>query len=535
MSEEKVVKLSPWDMLTRSSTNRSRSHELLNREDADVAIRSLSPLEVYYTMKGLGPADSIPYLAVIEEEQIKTLIDVDVWNRDEFEIADIFVWFEAFREAGLPALQRAARSMDSEALALLLRRRLHIAMVTDDDVEDPPAWVQNPSPDIAPVVKTPDSRFFIAARSIDEKDEYEGGSENLDEDDRKAILQLVDDLYRDEDFEFISSALRLAESGLSSHFEEEGFRFRNARLEDLGFPPFERAIEAFSVVNIEELLKREEHPERNSGAMRLPAFHAKNVSDGYFVELVRSITDPVLVRAIEAELVPLANAVLVAERVAINNLDGVRDCLVLIRHYLELAVTYENHGPARDQVAKERLERLDLKSLFRIGHSFALGLKRSLSGIEPRLLKEEDRGVWESAQARRPVIVDHQRALQLIQLWSDARAIDVSVVDEADVLPPAGEQSLVTLVMTLATRIMAFDDDRFEPFTSEELMRVTELISHAKFPEARIDKALSHFEGAWREQVAEGFNALSEELAPHADRDNIDVRFVEGLLRRFTS
>ena len=102
-------------------------------------------------------------------------------------------------------------------------------------------------------------------------------------------------------------------------------------------------------------------------------------------------------------------------------------------------------------------------------------------------------------------------------------------------LPPAGEQSLVTLVMTLATRIMAFDDDRFEPFTSEELMRVTELISDAKFPQDKIDKALSHFEGAWREQVAEGFDTLSEELAPHADRDSIDVRFVEGLLRRFTS
>ncbi|MEE2901593.1 MAG: DUF6178 family protein [Myxococcota bacterium] len=535
MSEEKVVKLSPWDMLTRSSTSRSRSHELLNREDADSAIRSLSPLEVYYTMKGLGPADSIPYLAVIEEDQIKTLVDVDVWNRDEFEIADLFVWFEAFREAGLPALQRAARSMDPEALALLLRRRLHIAMVTEDDVEDPPAWVQNPSPDIAPIVKTPDSRFFIAARSVDEKTEYEGPGENLDEEDRKAILQLIDDLYRDEDFEFISSALRLAESGLSSHFEEEGFRFRNARLEDLGFPPFERAIEAFSRVNIDELLTRAEHPERNSGAMRLPAFHAKNVSDGYFVELMRSIADPVLVRAIEAELVPLANAVLVAERVAINNLDAVRDCLVLIRHYLELAVTYDNHGPSRDQLAQERLERLDLKTLFRIGYTSALGVKRRLARIEPRLLREDDRALWEASQGRRPMIVDYERALQLVQLWDDARAIDVSVIDEEDVLPPAGEQSLLVLVMTLATRIMAFDDDRFEPFTSDELVRITQLVKDLKFPQERITKALTYFEGVWRQQIEEGFIALAEELAPHGERQRIDPRFVDGVLRRLES
>jgi hypothetical protein len=531
MSQSKVVTLTPWDMLTRSTAQRSRAHAILDSKDADQAIRSLSPLESYYTMKALGPHDAIPYLAVIEEEQITSLFDLEVWGRDRLEIPDLMIWFDAFREAGLDRLQLAARNLDSETLALLFNRRLLIALVTEDDVEDPPDWVQNPSPDITPVVMTPDNRFYIAARSVDESNELEGGDQALDEEDRKAIIQLVDDLYRDVDFEFVSSVLRLAESGLSSCFEEESFRFRNARLEDLGFPPFARAIEIFSIVDIDQVLNSSLSAERNSGNMRLPALHVESVSDGYFVELMLTIEDPVLVRTVEAELVPLANAMLVAERIEINNLEAVRECLNLARHYLELALTYNNDGTQRFLESTRRLANHDLKTLFRVGYTLAVKMKARCKVINRALVDESDRELLEAIGQRRPRMLDREALESLLKAWEMAADIDLSVIT-GEVYPPAQEQTIDLLVNTLAARILLFDVKELEAFSAEELKQLVDKTSGDAFLPEDVNRVLARFEGVWRTRVQAGLAALGLELSALLSEDVIDVRFVSGVVCR---
>lgn len=531
MSQSKVVNLTPWDMLTLSTQSRSKSHALLERKDADAAIRGLSPLESYYTMKDLGPHDAIPYLTVIEGEQVCSLFDMDVWATDRLEISDLLIWFEAFREAGIERLQFAARQLDSETLALLLRRRLLIGLVTDDDVEDPPDWVQNPPPNIAPIVKTPDNRFFIAARTVDESEELNGGETPIDEEERKAVVQLVDDLYRDQDFEFVSSVLRMAETGLSSSFEEQSFRFRNARLEDLGFPPFARAIEVFSIMDLSKVFGGSSLEDRNSGNMRLPALHVQSVSEGYFVELMRTIEDAVLVRAIESELVPLANSILIAERIEINNLEAVKECLTLARHYLELALTYQNHGEDQDEIATKRLSNNDLKTLFRIGYTVAVKLKSRMKVISPDLLTENERQLWDSVQQRRPRIVDQEALLELLAAWEGAADIDLTVL-EGDVLPPAEEQSLEVLVMTLAINIIGFRRSELHALSGKEISLVAQMLQDGSFPASDVGRVLASFHGTWRHRVEKGLERLAEELEPLRDSPEIDIRFLSGFVRR---
>ena len=530
MTQSNVVTLMPWDMLVRSSTQRSRLHSVLERKDADDAIRALSPLESYYTMKALGPHDALPYLSVIKEEQVCSLIDLEVWNRDRLEIEDLLIWIEAFREVGIERVQFAVRCMDSETLALLFRRRLLVASVTEDDVEDPPDWVQNPSPDIAPVIQTPDSRFWIAARSVDEITELEGGDTPLDEEERKAILQLVDDLYRDENFEFISSVLRVAKAGLSSSFEEDGYRFRSARLEDLGFPPITRAIEVFAMVDVEAVLDACIEQERDSGDMRLPALHVGAISEGFFVELMQSLDDPTLVRAIEAELVPLGNAVLVAERVEINNLEGVSDCLKLVRHYLELALGLPSVGKSPIEAATQRLVEHDLKTLFRVGYTLAMKLKTRAQVVDGALLTEDERILFDAVRERRPRILDRTSLEEIIMAWETASAIELSIVS-GNVLPPPEEQTLELLVLSLAARILLEDVEELTAFSEEDLQRLAEKARSGSFEDSDMKRTIGHFEGVWQERVRKGLEQLAKDFAPLADSQNIDVRFVSGLIR----
>lgn len=534
MSQSNVVNLMPWDVLVRSSAQRGGLKAMLERDDADEAIRALSPLESYYSIKDVGPSDALPYLHVITKEQITALIDMEVWNRDRFEVEDLLIWLEAFRETGLERLQLASRCMDPETLALLFRRRLMIALIIEEDIEDPPDWVANPSPDIEPIIRTPDNRFFIAARSLDEIAELEGDGENLDEEERKAVLELVDDLYRDEDFEFISSILRMAEAGLSSDFEEYSYRFRNARLEDLGFPPINRALEIFTAVDVDEVLASEMTQERDSGELRLPALHVAAVSEGFFVELMQSVTDPILMRAIEAELVPLGNAVLVAERVEMNNLEGVADCLKLVRHYLELGLSAPSSESLQSasgiEVATRRLAEHDLKTLFRVGYTIAIKLKTRMRVIDRALLCESELELFDAASARRPVILDRFALEELLMAWDAARNIDVSVLS-GDVLPPPEEQTLQLLVMSLAARILLEDVDELKAFSPSELQRLAQKARTMAFDTADIDQTVKQFEGVWQERVRVGLSELAIELAPLAGAKRIDPRFVSGLVR----
>ncbi len=243
---EKVIALLPWDITVRRARTRKQAHELLERKDADEAIRALTETEAYYAVKELGVDGALPVLAVLEPQQMTALFDLDVWHDDRVDLSDLLLWLSAFKEASVAQLQRAVRAMDPELFALLLKRRLLITPLVREDAEDAsamPDWAVDPPEDIQPIIETPDKRFIVAARAYDEEPD---DSEPIDEEERKAILDLVDTLYKDEDIDFIAGALRSAEADLSSGLEDTALHFRTGRLEDLGFPPLDRALELYA-------------------------------------------------------------------------------------------------------------------------------------------------------------------------------------------------------------------------------------------------------------------------------------------------
>src|SRR6059036_1764715 len=94
----KVVDLMPWDITMRSAAQRRRVHDLIERKDADEAIRGLGELEAYYAVKALGVEDAAPLLAVSSPDQIQALIDLDIWQGERPSLSDLVVWLAAFEE-----------------------------------------------------------------------------------------------------------------------------------------------------------------------------------------------------------------------------------------------------------------------------------------------------------------------------------------------------------------------------------------------------------------------------------------------------
>lgn len=591
---ENVISLLPWELTVRRAVTRSRAHELVDQKDADQAIRALSELEAYYVIKEVGLEASLPILAVLEPHQITALFDLDIWHDDRVDLDDLTVWLSTFREAGTPALARAAAALDPELFALFLRRRLLIALAPTDDTPEHeiPQWLQSPPPDLEPLIHTPDRRFIIAARPIDELDDDSledssgAGPKLIDEDDRKAILELVDTLYK-EDYERVAQALRLADADFSTSLEEAAHQFRTARLEDLGFPPLARAIEIYAPLAPGAALPKPEP--KALGDVVLPAIHAERFAHGFFQDALRTIESTEVVRRIEGELVPLANSALVADRVEPGDLEGMKRVLERLRAYLEIALSHGTEPGQRIEVARKRLESLPIRTLFRAGFGATLELQtrarrlkasRSFLAGSDRLglLSEPDRAVIDALLETRPMYAgvldgpDHptdqrrpfgsaedvdraaRRLDELEALARAAQALTLSATNEAlsgAIDPPlSDERSADMLLTTAAANALLERGFVVRPLEKEDLRRLQALLATASpseperartfsadrvraAVEAGVARAEARPAGALlARRIEEGIRGLAEALGSLSGSGEIDPRFIGLVVRR---
>ena len=431
---ENVLSLKPWDAALRRA--KTKTTGLLERSDLASYVPSLSPLEAYTAVKELGPSDAPGVLVHFSPEQIQTLWDLEGWHVHRLSVPDVVLWLSSFREGSLEAMQRAAANMDFEALSVLLRRRLLIASKPRDDRSDDdplPEWLSHPSPDIEPLVETPDGRFIIAARPFDEDESID---EDVDEEDRKWVLSFVAELYQQEDWESVATVLRSALNDLTTSLEEDAYRFRSGRLEDLGFPPRERAIEIYGLLD-----PGPASPLAPAPVVDLPliAPFVEPLQQGFFHAAMQSITDPAQMRRLEGDLVAVANKALVADGIAPSQTESVQEALRRLRGYIELALVEGVAPSERLPEATRRLLEDHLERLFRIGYTLTVragGRARRLlerpelgdgsRDLALRRLSTAEQGVVEALLLRRPRVSGALEPVVLAQ-----QTIERSTGDEA--------------------------------------------------------------------------------------------------------
>jgi hypothetical protein len=542
---DNVFALTAWDRAVRRAKQKRRAVELVDRPDAEEAVRALSELDAYYAVKEIGPSDAGPILALLETEQIRTILDLDVWRSFELDRSDAILWLDLFREAGPLALHRAARAFDPEALAVVFARRLHLALAPREDAsdEDPlPDWVAETDAEIG---TTADRRFLIAARPTDD-------DLPVDVEEQKAILRIVSDLYRAEadlggaeareGFDWIAGVLRLAMTDSTFVLEEEALRFRSGRLEDLGFVPLERAIEVYAPADPSVLgVPRERGPKTD---LALPAIHAAELDGGLFRAAMRRL-GPEDVARIEGDLLPLANEILVADGVSPGAIDEIRAALLHVRGYLEIALSLE--AGEDPEAAAERLAAHPIRVLFRVGYGRALALAtRARAILAERAFAEllgDERSILEHLDRKRPraaselgepVPFDADRFRRIGAALDDLEALSAAWASlgfelpaDPRLEPPAPERTADLWLTTAAAR--AVIDGRFVPIPFDG----PSLGELAKKLRAKIEPSIP-LEGAARAavaaRVARGLARVADALALVGPSE-IDPRFVDGLVR----
>ena len=342
-----------------------RIDALLSNDDAAGAVAALSPNEVFELVHEVGFEDAQDLLALATPEQIRGCFDLDAWNKDQLDVAPLKPWLAGLMEAGFEKVGEVFARLDTEFRALILQRQVKIY---DVSLEEEPAEDNEGA-----IMATPD-RFFML--------------ELLGDEETQAFTQrLVEDLYR-ADFIMARHIIMAARSEPPAELEEMSYRWRSARLADLGYVDFYDALDLFRPLDADKVAIGENSQDRivdEESPHKVSLVVAEEViGRGFLARAMAAIEDPTEAARIDNALMVLVNKVLAAGRAKPGQPEVVRRGALYATATLSLGLeTVSRSDVVR---ASEALSTIGMQRLFRVGYTVTHKLSRLAQALAPRSL-----------------------------------------------------------------------------------------------------------------------------------------------------
>lgn len=202
-----------------------RGEGLLVSADLATDVARLESLEAYYIVRDLGLGRALPILRALSPDQLRTCVDLDCWSTYDFSADQLDEWLTAFSLAGPESLAEAFFSLDYVVQLLFLAQTV---IVYDPDTDE----VSPQDDEEGPIrAMTPDGFYLLELKTT-----------------LKLTLHpftVLDSLYQ-YDLQATHQLLSEVRVDPSMQIEEEALRFRNGRMEDLGFVTPDEAATLFT-------------------------------------------------------------------------------------------------------------------------------------------------------------------------------------------------------------------------------------------------------------------------------------------------
>jgi hypothetical protein len=551
---DNVIALSRYRAQLGRGRKLRRADALLEGPDPERAIRALPGDEFYYVVHELGLRDASDILLLARPEQVQVALDFALWERDQIVPERAGEWIEALAEAPYETIGEWVAGIDVELFALLVRQN---ARIYDLSIEEPPdeaAGTLYPTPDnlfVLDVTGAPTAIVGSPDQDVDE-DTGEGTS-------TRAFIRLIDNLYR-ADQTLARRLLVGTRSELDSELEELAYRWRQGRMEDLGFSNYYDALEVYRELEPASVRLGESQPgkvrmrplDRRSAEdeARAPAALVERLTRGgsAFGRGAQGIAQAEEVAELHFALVALTNRVLAADRVTPGDDDAVTSTLERQLATLDLAVEFLARGDAAREI--EAVRTVPIVRLFRLGVSLIGKVKRlattlrrngPFAAVRGDLVEADEALALEGVRRHRPLyagilddppanadrpfraLADLARATAAIERAAATQALllglgvtaaalapgssllDDAGVDEAAI--DAGLLARTALVRLVLRRAGGKDATSFEPLEAEDVRDFEALLEHApdgaaKLPEVIRKKAKAVLDAATPPRLA---------------------------------
>jgi hypothetical protein len=341
-------------------------------------IRSLPDADFYLTVREVGPTEALALIALGSATQLHHLIDLESWRRDRFDPDRSGAWIAVLLEAGEPALRRFLRTADDELLVLLAQRWLRVRRNEPEGDADKHGIGDSEAGHEGGLV-SPDG-YYLFSPSIPEHAPAIG---------RIAQLFYVEQRARYGQIMWSSTV------ELPAEVEERALQWRQSRLEEHGFPPWDEAIDVYappagSHETDSALADDEDDPDRIRAA-RAPLRLAPT---GLLIDALDGLDDEARERVLGG-LLAVANRLLIADGAETGDPEAHRDAMRNATGYVTIALETRALDAA---AARAALTGQPTIELFREGYARAIGVRERAQALT--------RTGWAAA---------HPRALELLE------------------------------------------------------------------------------------------------------------------------
>ncbi len=349
-----------WLPNWRQLSPKNRVESLIQGDNLISKVKSCPAPELLLTLKEYGPGDALPILEALPAHQVQAFLDLDGWQGVRLAPHQIGQWFELLFEANPRKAVKQIRGLDIELVTLLLK--LHTSIVPLEEDTQIPKFDQ-------PSYVTPDRRYLVLF-----------SNHTFTEKLGRALKGYIQSLFERETL----YALRLIESvrwELPSPLEDEALRFRNARLQDLGYADIEYAGEIFAFRDPDKPIARRVFNSVHDRAA-LSTFSLSWLGGGaggegvaFFGRSSQELDQATLERC-QYEATQLANRYLVLSGSELANPQSIQDALVYTLGTVGIALQYQTKNNIEE--GAQLLRNATLKELFQIGHSLGIRLASKL-------------------------------------------------------------------------------------------------------------------------------------------------------------
>ncbi len=332
--------------LAKAATSRERLEALIGHPKCEAVVPTLPAEDLYFTVKDVGLSDAVELVRLASPEQFRAFVDLDAWRRDQFQAGAALTWLRAAgTDESEERFRKKIHKLDVEVLELVLRTTTHVY-----DLEEDP----DPEPQ-GTFFRSTEGRFLVEFK-------VEGA-------DYVGVKRLLDELYAEDPFK-TARLLEAVRWETPSELEETAWRWRNGRMQDLGFPELQEALSFFAWVDPDAAL-----PSLDKAPAVPDSFLLARVAprQGSFFDRAAALVSEEERTILERQLVTVLNAAMVVEGVDPGDLEQAERVLVAARDTLSLGLEHAAKGEAA--AAAVLLVAAPLKRVFQVGVSLALRLK----------------------------------------------------------------------------------------------------------------------------------------------------------------
>jgi len=309
-------------------------------------VRMLPDTELYLTVREVGPTDALPLVALAAAPQLVHLVDLESWRGDDFDARRCGAWVALLLEAGENVLRRFLREIDDELLVLVLQKWARLTQIEHEDI---PATHDHPEAETDAAILAPDGIHRFSPVIPEHGPAI------------RRLLELLAATSAERYQQLTWSALWEQ----TAELEERAQHWRQSRLEEHGFVPWDEAMTVYAPP--EGRRARTDVTEPDS--MTAPRTLLRWVdTSGPMIAALSRLPNAEKERVL-GEVVSVANRLLVADSADTGDPDSYRGAMRRAASYLEIGLAAR--GARTDADTASTLAEIPVLELFREGYQRA--------------------------------------------------------------------------------------------------------------------------------------------------------------------